>query len=57
MLKESFINEGFNVKLLDSEFQRLSEIKKTLQAPQSKEKDQNRIPFVVRYNRPKVKHD
>ena len=56
MLKESFINRGFKVKFLDTEFQRLSEIKKkTLLAPRSKEKDQNRIPFVVRYNRPNVK--
>ena len=55
MLKESFINRGFNEKFLDTEdreFQRLSEIDRdALLAPKSKEKDQNRIPFVITYNK------
>ena len=56
MLKESFINRGLNVKFLDTEFQWLSEIlKKNITRPQSKEKDQNRIPFVIWYNRANVK--
>ena len=51
MLKESSINRGFNEKSLDTEFQRLSEIgRNALLAPKSKEKDQNRILFVITYN-------
>ena len=41
VLKESFINRGFNEKLLNTEFQRPSEIERNaLLAPKSKEKDQ-----------------
>ena len=41
VLKESFINRGFNEKILDTEFQRLSEIKSdALLTPKSKENDQ-----------------
>ena len=48
VLKESFINQGFYEKFLDTEFQRLSEIERNvLLAPNSKEKDQNRIPFII----------
>ena len=51
-LNESFINWGFNEKFLDTEFQRLSEIERdAVWALKSKEKDQNRIPFVVTYNK------
>ena len=51
MLKESFINRGFNETFLDTEFQRLSEIEwNTLLAPKSKGKDLNGIPFVLTYN-------
>ena len=41
VLNESFINRGFNEKLLNTEFQRPSEIERNaLLAPKSKEKDQ-----------------
>ena len=50
MLNESFINRDFNENFL--EFQRLSQIERNaLLAPKSKEKDQNRIPFVITYNK------
>ena len=58
VLKESFINRGFEEKFLDTEFQRLSEIKRdALLTPKSKEKDQKRIPFITTYNKtlPNVK--
>ena len=46
-----FINRGFNKKFLDTEFQPLSGIERNaLLAPKSKEKYQNRIPFVITYN-------
>ena len=52
MLKESFINQGFNEEFLDTEFQLLSEIERdALLAPKSKEKDQTIIPFVITYNK------
>ena len=50
MLKELFTNGGFNEKFLVTEFQRLSEIEKSaLLTPKLKERDQNRIPFVLTY--------
>ena len=58
LLKESFINWSFNKKFLDAVFQRLSEIERDeLLTPKSKEKDQKRIPFVIKYNKtlPNVK--
>ena len=52
VLKESFINRGFNEKFLDTEFQRLSEIERdALLAPKSKGKDQKRFRFVITYNK------
>lgn len=52
MLKELFINQRFNEKFLDKEFQQLSEIERNrLLAPKLLEKDQNKIPFVVTYNK------
>ena len=52
MLKESFINRGFNKKFLETEFQRLSEIERdALIAPKSKTKDRKIIPFVITYNK------
>ena len=59
MLKELFINLVFNEKCLDTEFQRLSEIgRNILLVSKSKEKDQNRIPFVLTCNKTlmNVKH-
>ena len=58
MLKESFLNRGFNEKILDTEFQRLPKIERNGSlAPKLKEKDQNRIPFVLTYTKtlPNVK--
>ena len=50
VLKELFTNGGFNEKFLVTEFQRLSEIEKSaLLTPKLKERDQNRIPFVLTY--------
>ena len=50
MLKESFINQGFKEKFLDTEFRRLSEIERdALLTPKSKEKDRKRIPFIATY--------
>ena len=52
VLKESFINRCFNEKFLDTEFPRLSEIERdALLTPNSKEKDQKRIPFITTYNK------
>ena len=52
VLKESFIDRGFKEKVLDREFQRLSEIERdALLTPKSKEKDQKRIPFITIYNK------
>ena len=52
VLKESFINLGFNEKFLDTEFQRISEIERdALLTLKSKEKDQKRIPFIIAYNK------
>ena len=40
MLKESFINRGYNEKFIDTKFQRLSEIERDeLLTPNAKEKD------------------
>ena len=48
VLKELYTNGGFNEKFLVTEFQRLSEIEKSaLLTPKLKERDQNRIPFVL----------
>ena len=58
MLKKPFINPGFNKKLLDTDFQRLSENERNaLLPPKSKEKDKKRIPFVMTCNKtsPNVK--
>ena len=58
MLKESFVNKGFNEKNLDTELQRISEIERNaLLVPKSKKKEQTRIPFVLTYNKtlPNVK--
>ena len=58
VLKESFLNRGFNEKILDTEFQRLPKIERNGSlAPKLKEKDQNRIPFVLTYTKtlPNVK--
>ena len=58
MLKEWFINRGFNEKFLHTEFPQLSEIERNaLLGPRSKEKGQIRIPFVITYSKtlPNVK--
>ena len=58
LLKKPFINPGFNKKLLDTDFQRLSENERNaLLPPKSKEKDKKRIPFVMTCNKtsPNVK--
>ena len=58
VLNESFINQGFKEKFLDTEFQRSSEIERgALLTPKPKEKDQKTIPFITIYNKtlPNVK--
>ena len=58
VLSESFINQGFNKKFIDTEFQRLSEIESNaLLTPKPKEKDKKRLPFVITHNKalPNVK--
>ena len=50
VLKELFTNGGFSEKFLVTEFQRPSKIEKSaLLTPKLKERDQNRIPFVLTY--------
>ena len=58
VLKESFINQGFIEKFINTEFQRLSEIERdALLTPKSKEKNKKIISFVITCNKalPNVK--
>ena len=52
MLKKSFINRRFNENFFDAKFQLLSETKRNaLLVPKSREKNQNRISFVLMYSK------
>ena len=52
MLKKSFINRRFNENFFDAKFQLLSETERNaLLVPKSREKNQNRISFVLMYSK------